>query len=70
MWYTWKLVTGGCFVSDVRHFRFEADKKPRDFSPKFKNRDEICGLFFAGMCRGASPRLIAAATSAAKGEKL
>jgi hypothetical protein len=53
-------------MTDARDFLFDANSKPRDFSPKFKNRDEICGFFFAGTCRGAKPSLIAAATGVAE----
>jgi hypothetical protein len=53
-------------MTNARDFRFDANSKPRDFSPKFKSRDEICGFFFAGMCRGAMPNLIAAATGVAE----
>jgi hypothetical protein len=40
----------------------DGDLSENKFQPKFKARDEICGFFFAGTCRGASAQLISNAT--------
>jgi hypothetical protein len=46
-----------------RDTRFDDEEKNRGaIAPVFKDRDEICGFFFAGVCRGASPKLIAEAS--------
>jgi hypothetical protein len=42
--------------------RFDPEGPSNDFRPKFKSREEACGFFFAGVCRGASPQLIAHVT--------
>ena len=53
-------------MSDVRSAKFD---EPRpfgnvgkgQFAGKFKDRNEACGFYFAGKCRGATPKLIAEA---------